>query len=77
MTRSTINPGVGLVLLVTLLAIGCTGLSEAEEHYNAGVDLQDQGRLQEAIAEYDESCERLPQDSELTYVPRFLEPWRK
>lgn len=30
-------------------------MSQAEERYNAGVELQQQGRLQEAVAEYDEA----------------------
>ena len=40
------------------------GLSEAEKHYNAGVDLQEQGRLEEAIAEYDEAIRLNPQDTD-------------
>jgi tetratricopeptide (TPR) repeat protein len=31
------------------------GLSKAEEHYNVGVELESQGRLKEAIAEYDKA----------------------
>jgi tetratricopeptide (TPR) repeat protein len=31
------------------------GLSKAEEHYNVGVELESQGRLKEAIAEYDKT----------------------
>ena len=44
------------VLLVAGLAVVLSGcLSEAGQHHNAGVELQEQGRLEEAIAEYDEA----------------------
>ena len=41
------------VLLAAILA-GCA-LSEADEHCNAGVELHESGRLDEAIGEYDEA----------------------
>ena len=42
-------------LILFMLLTACGGSSEAEEHYNAGVDLSDQGRFALAIAEYDEA----------------------
>ena len=55
---------------VSLLALAaCVGLSEAEERYNAGVDLQEEGRLLEAIAEYDEAI-RLDPELAGAYVNR-------
>jgi len=44
-----------LFLAAALLPSGCGGLSDAEKHLNAGVNLQVEGRLEEAIAEYDEA----------------------
>ena len=59
-------------VFITLLALinfvvlpACGGLSEAEQHYNAGVELQEQGRLEEAIAEYDEAIRLDPQDADV------------
>ena len=41
-----------VIMAVTLTIIACSsGLSRAEEHFNAGVDLQEQGLLQEAFFE--------------------------
>jgi len=60
-----------LLPAMVLLLSGCwgasdteeqsNGLSEAEKHYNAGVELQEQGRYEEAIAEYDEVIRLNPQ----------------
>ena len=44
---------LSLALALVLAVSGCS--SEAEKHYNAGVELQEQGQLEEAIAEYDEA----------------------
>ena len=55
----SISSAVHLQLLALVLALvlaGCVGgLSEAEKHYNAGVKLQNEGRQEDAIAEYDEA----------------------
>ena len=46
--------GLGAILIV--LGASCDGSSnEAENHYNAGVELQEQGRAEDAIAEYDQA----------------------
>ena len=40
------KPTILVILLLPVLALvlsGCGGLSEAEEHYNAGVELQSRG----------------------------------
>ncbi len=46
-----------LVVAATLLLIltACFGLSEADKHYNSGVDLLKEGRFQEALAEFDQA----------------------
>lgn len=52
-----------LILLFPSLAavlLACGGLSEAEQHYNAGVKLQEQGQLNEAITEYDKAIQLDP-----------------
>ena len=58
-----------LILALVLGAVACGGLSEAEKHYNAGVELQEQGRLEEAIGEYDEAI-RLDPQLALAYLNR-------
>jgi len=50
-----------LTLALILTAYGCT--SEAQKHYNAGVALKDEGRLEEAIVEYDEAIRLNPKDA--------------
>ena len=40
-------PLVMLSLFLALGLLGC-GLSEAEKHYNAGAELQEQGRLEDS-----------------------------
>ena len=45
------QPMVMLLAALTLALLGCLGLTGAENHYNAGVELYEQGRLEEAIAE--------------------------
>ena len=47
--------------IITLMLSGCGGLSETQRHYNAGVELGEQGRFEEAIAEYDEVIRIDPQ----------------
>ena len=56
-----------LISSFTLVAPACGGLSEAEKHFNAGVELQEEGRLQAAIAEYDEAI-RLDPELALAYI---------
>ena len=58
-----------LIAALVVGAMGCGGLSEAEKHYNAGVELQEQGRLEEAIGEYDEAI-RLDPQLALAYLNR-------
>lgn len=55
------------LLVVTLSStFACCGggVSEAEQHYNAGVDLYDQGRFSEAIVEFNEAIELEPEMAE-------------
>ncbi|MFC2002728.1 tetratricopeptide repeat protein, partial [Chloroflexota bacterium] len=49
---------------LVLVLSACGGLSEADEHYNAGVELQEQERLEEAIGEYGEAIRLNPQLTE-------------
>jgi tetratricopeptide (TPR) repeat protein len=58
-----------LFLAVTTLASGCGGASDAEKQSNAGVDLQEKERYEEAIAEHDEAI-RLDLQDALTYANR-------
>ena len=58
-----------LLLALTLVLGGCGGLSEAEKHYIDGVGLYEEGRLEEAIAEYDQAIELDPQYA-LAYTNR-------
>ena len=44
-----------LLAALTLASLGCGGLSEAEKRVNAGAEFREQGRLDEAIAEYDQA----------------------
>jgi len=46
--------------LVSALQLEKRGLSKAEEHYEAGLKLESEGKLREAIAEYDESIRLEP-----------------
>jgi len=55
-----------LCLVATSVLSACVGLSEAIEHYNAGMELQKQRRLQKAMAEYDEAIRLL--NSELAQI---------
>ncbi len=41
------------VLMLTMAA--CFGLSEADKQYNSGVELLEEGRLEEAIAAFDQA----------------------
>lgn len=60
---------VAIALVLPLVLPACAGLSEANKHYNAGLEFQEQGRLQEAIAEYDEAI-RLNPEYTLAYANR-------
>ena len=51
------------------LLVGCGGGNEAEQHYKAGVELLNEDRLEEAIAEYDEAI-RLNPDYAFAYIDR-------
>ena len=50
---------ISIAMCLSLLVISCSesigGPSEAEERFNSGVNLQEQGRLEEAIGEYDKT----------------------
>lgn len=50
-------------LALPLVLSACVSLSEADKHFNAGLEYQEQGRLQEAIAEYDEAIRLNPLDA--------------
>ena len=47
--------GFLVVLAVAVQALWGSGLSEADKHFNAGVEFQQQGRLEDAVFEYDEA----------------------
>ena len=48
-------PGADLPLFVVILT-GCSrGLTQAEQRYNAGIEHQEKGQLEESIAEYGEA----------------------
>jgi tetratricopeptide (TPR) repeat protein len=63
--------GVFALAALTLALSVCGGMSEAEKHYNAGVDFQEQGQLEEAKTEYDEAI-RLNPELVLAYSNRGL-----
>ncbi len=48
---------LGVSTLLAIIVAGCTQLSEADQHFNAGLELYEQGHLQEAIAEYDQAIQ--------------------
>lgn len=56
--------------LATLLLAACGGASEAEKYFDAGVELQGQGRLEEAIVQYDEAIRLDPQLGPGLHEPR-------
>ena len=65
-------PGAILPILFALFLIGCAdGLSEAENRYNTVVEFQGEGRLEEAIEDYDEAI-RLDPELALAYNNRGL-----
>ena len=47
--------------LATLFVATCGGVSEAEKHFDAGLELHGQGFLEDAIAQYDETIKLDPQ----------------
>ena len=55
---------VVLVLVLTFGLLACGSQREAEEHFSAGVQLQNQERWEEAIAEYDEAIRLDPQNAD-------------
>ena len=65
------RPGILVVALLPTLVLALSacggGLSEADKHYNVGVELWEEGRLEEAIAEYDEAIRLDPQDAVAQY----------
>ena len=61
---------VTMGLALALTACG-DGLSEADDHYNSGAALQEQGRPEEAIAEYDEAIRLDPQLAKAYYNRTF------
>jgi hypothetical protein len=56
-------------LTLTLVLLACNGLGEAEQHYDAGAELKEEGRLEEAIAEFTGAI-RLDLDFTLAYSSR-------
>ena len=44
-----------------LVAVGCGGSGDAGKHFDAAAELEEKGRLEEAIAEYDEAVRISPQ----------------
>ena len=60
---------VGIVLALTLGGGDGAGLSEADEHFRKGVELQEQERFQEAVAKYNEAI-RLDPQSDVAYYGR-------
>ena len=63
---------LGLVALLIAFGTSCDGSSGgAETHYNAGVELQQQGRPKDAIAEYDQAIQINPRFA-LAYINRAV-----
>ena len=60
---------MALLAIVAVALVGCGGSGEAEEHFDAGVRLQQDGKLQEAITEYDEAV-RLDPEFSLAFINR-------
>ena len=56
---------VQLFRALTPLFSGFGGSSEAQKHYDTGVELAEQGRPEDAIVEYDEAIRLKPQDAEV------------
>ena len=50
----------GCLALAVMACSGADGQEQAEVHYDAGVELQENGQLSEAIAEYDLAIESQP-----------------
>ena len=64
-------PTLALVIVpaVALILLGCGRPSEAQRHYDAGVELQDQGQLSDAITDYTKAIEADP-DMVVAYTQR-------
>ena len=58
---------MAILPMLILVLVGCGGLSEAEKRVNAGVELGQEGRLEEAITEFDEAIRLNPQDADAYY----------
>ena len=60
---------LALLAVITAALVGCGESGEAEEHFDTGVGLQQEGKLQEAIAEFDEAV-RLDPEFALAFINR-------
>ena len=58
-----------VAILVTVVVLACSGLTEAGQRYNDGVDAQEDGRLEEAVTLYTEAIELDPELAQ-AYVSR-------
>jgi tetratricopeptide (TPR) repeat protein len=64
MTLALAVAAIAAIVLVGLWSVNrWKHMSDAIEHYNLAVDLQEQGKLEEAIAEYRESIRLKPNDA--------------
>jgi tetratricopeptide (TPR) repeat protein len=54
-------------ILLVLLAAGCGTYSPLDSHYNRGVEFYDQGRLADAIREYQLALEEDPENYRARY----------
>ncbi len=59
--------GIVVVSVMALVFSACSGSAEAEQHYNAGLALQEQGNPEEAIQQYSEAIRRDPEYASAYY----------
>ena len=61
-----------LLSAVALVFLGCSGPSESQKRFEAGVELQEQGQLEGAVQEYNEAIrlEQTPTSYEATSTDR-------